>query len=380
MKRIFLLILLVSLVFLTGCWDKKILQNVNYVTALGIDFKDGQYTIYTQLIKFSTVSKESSAPGASTWVGVGKGPSVMLAMGDMYKVFQQKTEWAHVKAVILSENVLNSDLDKLREELMRFREIRYIPWVFGTNSDVQKILMAGGMFDMPSFETLLEKPEELYKQSSYFVPIRLQKFVYSIREPATTLLLPNLSLNDQQVRDQKEKKNMLEVKGSFAIYKNKSLGLFSDEQLLGLRWSNNKTYRSSVVLKTGDQVSAMIMIEQPKAKMQVRVIDDKPAVNLAIKVDGFVNVLNDALTENNLKTMVADQIKDEIVKSMNTGVSKGVDLLNVQENLYRKHLTEWKQLTKEQPFNARRIALDAIEVDVDITHSSSYTIEKIQNR
>ncbi len=67
--------------FLTGCWSKYEVQNMNYVTAVGIDYADGQYIIYAQLLDFSTVAKlegQQKSEQPPIWIGIGKGISVSV--------------------------------------------------------------------------------------------------------------------------------------------------------------------------------------------------------------------------------------------------------------------------------------------------------------
>ncbi|MFK9116608.1 hypothetical protein ACJEBK_06925 [Peribacillus frigoritolerans] len=52
--------------FLSGCWDEKTIQDFHYITAIGIDFKDGEYIVYTQLVDFAAVAKTEAKADASS--------------------------------------------------------------------------------------------------------------------------------------------------------------------------------------------------------------------------------------------------------------------------------------------------------------------------
>ncbi|WP_430103134.1 hypothetical protein [Paenibacillus validus] len=73
--------------FLTGCWSKYEVQNMNYVTAVGIDYADGQYIIYAQLLDFSTVAKlegQQKSEQPPVWIGRGKGISFTALKPHIY--------------------------------------------------------------------------------------------------------------------------------------------------------------------------------------------------------------------------------------------------------------------------------------------------------
>lgn len=89
-----IIVVLVCSLLLTGCWDLKAVQDMNIVTALGIDYKKDHYVVYVKLTDFSAVgTKEGSGDSkpASTWVGVGEGPTVLLAINDIYRSAQHHT-------------------------------------------------------------------------------------------------------------------------------------------------------------------------------------------------------------------------------------------------------------------------------------------------
>ncbi|MCY7482840.1 hypothetical protein M5X06_24220 [Paenibacillus alvei] len=57
-QRLWLLVSILSLVLpLAGCWDIKNVQDMNYVTALGIDYVNGKYIVYTNSLEFTNVAK-----------------------------------------------------------------------------------------------------------------------------------------------------------------------------------------------------------------------------------------------------------------------------------------------------------------------------------
>lgn len=136
MKRKFVLIAACMAVLLSGCWDAKEPQSVNFVTALGIDYVKGEYTIYAQVLAFGDISKqESSANTEETqvWIATGKGETISKALMSIYPASQQMTLWTHVKAIVFSKSLLNSNLSECLNSLLRSSELRYTPWVYGTD-------------------------------------------------------------------------------------------------------------------------------------------------------------------------------------------------------------------------------------------------------
>ncbi|SFK13254.1 hypothetical protein SAMN05518846_1099 [Brevibacillus centrosporus] len=72
--RIFVHSLLVLLFFLSGCGNSRDIQNLAYVTALGVDYVNGKYVSYVQVLNFSNIARSvDSVLGKPVpiWIGVG---------------------------------------------------------------------------------------------------------------------------------------------------------------------------------------------------------------------------------------------------------------------------------------------------------------------
>ena len=77
-KKITLIVSLTAVLLLSGCWDVTEPQRMYYVDGIGIDYKDGQYEIYMQIINFANVAKtEGPSPqGAQSEIGFAKGKTM----------------------------------------------------------------------------------------------------------------------------------------------------------------------------------------------------------------------------------------------------------------------------------------------------------------
>lgn len=112
MKQSKILIICFILLFQTGCWDEKEIGEVDYITTLGIDYKDENYIIYVQMLDFSNVAKQEvskvSQP-APLYIGKSSGKNINDAVYNLYLTTQQQVNWSHVGAIIYSESVLKKE-------------------------------------------------------------------------------------------------------------------------------------------------------------------------------------------------------------------------------------------------------------------------------
>src|SRR5690606_41300581 len=108
----------------------------NYATTVGIDYVDGQYTLYVQLLDFSTVAKlegQQKADQPPVWVGKGEGSSFTEAANDLYSTSQQRLNWGQISAILFSERLMKENkYGKEHEMYNGYVEIRYVAWQFIT--------------------------------------------------------------------------------------------------------------------------------------------------------------------------------------------------------------------------------------------------------
>ena len=178
MKMILRMILSVlSLALLSGCWDTKDIQDIQYISAMGIDYQNGQYVIYVQVTSFAGVAKQEGLEPKPTpvWVAKGRGDTLNEAMNDIYKRSNQYVYWAHVQLIIFSESLLKHGLVNVNDPILRFQQIRETTWLYGTDDSLEKILFVNSLFGS-SVQTSIFNPKDIYKLRSFVEPIRIQRF------------------------------------------------------------------------------------------------------------------------------------------------------------------------------------------------------------
>ncbi len=120
MKKIITLILLCFL--LTGCYDNIELNNLAIITGIGIDYKDDNFYLTYEILN-DIKTEENTA--MKSYVLSGQGKSISEAfINTNYKV-GKKPYYAHLKVVLLSENVIkNNELNKIVDYFLRDTNIR----------------------------------------------------------------------------------------------------------------------------------------------------------------------------------------------------------------------------------------------------------------
>lgn len=376
-----LALLLGAAVMLAGCWDIKTIQNLNYVTAIGFDYQDGKYVVYTQLLDFSNVAKqEGGASGkqqASIWVGKGKGDSVPEAIGQLYDSSQQPMFWGHVSSFVFTKAALKQGGEtEWIDAFIRFRETRYTQWVFGTTESIEEVLITKPFFNMSPMSSILHEPVENYRRVSLFEPVQLFRFIAELREPGRVALLPSLGIErDVWTKDGKSDPKLY-INGVFAVEREQDATWLDRRHLSGLRWLEPYTSHTPLGLSLQRQrESVQLTAQRPKSSVTLRFENNVPVADIDIRLTATIGELKEQPNMAVIRQTGEKTIEDEIRRTFEYAGDLGVDVYSLEHTLYHDYFRHWRDLTD----NGRRamppIRLGRIDVSLSIESSGMYTVK-----
>lgn len=365
-------ICLMFALLLTGCWDIKDVQDVNYLTSIGFDYADDQYIVYAQMLDFTDVAKmESGKPlqPIPVWVGKGKGDTPISAVNELYRTSQMRNFYGQIISVVVSDNVLKKGIHDFDELQHRYYEMRYTPWIFATKEPLDKVFTVTPFFNLSPLMSLLHQPQESYKQESVIAPITSREFVSDIHEPGKATLLPSLSISDRHWKKGGDPHSMLEMDGVFVLQDGKYRGRLTRENIPGLRWVEPQTQCSPLILRSGGKPQVALSLENPKVKIIPHVKGKEVTYTVDVKLSGNVNEIIQPMSERLMEEKAAELVQNEIKRTFEKGLEIHSDLLQLEHALYRQKNKDWKKIYAERDFKITTESLQEIKVSVKLNNA-----------
>ncbi|MGG1678500.1 Ger(x)C family spore germination C-terminal domain-containing protein [Neobacillus sp. NRS-1170] len=161
------------------------------------------------------------------------------------------------------------------------------------------------------------------------------------------------------------------INGAIIYHTGKKPRWMSSDDLLGLRWLEEKTTHTPLVLNddNGD-IKAILHFEHPNVRVKPKLSAKRePVYNLHIKVKGELTQLNVPMTAKKLEAEAEARIKAEIRSTYTAGLKSNVDVYHLEETMFRHRYADWKRLTNRKPFPFTKNSLIDIQVDVEITNT-----------
>jgi spore germination protein KC len=381
LRKSIIIILIFCLFSLTSCEnDIGEIENQNFATAIGVDYRDGEYFVYIQMLGLSAVAKSEGgqkAP-AEVYVSETKGKTFIDGFFKAYQTSQERFLWANVTAIVLSENVLKKGLGSVFDGLTRYYEFRPTPWVFGTKEPIEEILSTTGFFEQSPLNTILHSPERSYEQSSTIRPVKLNQFAREFFDPGCTTYIPSLTVDDTQWKKNNKKDGKLAIDGAFFLSNHKYKSYFPYEKIKGMRWLSSETVRASLLLPNEKDTEFITVLEDQMVKTLPEKEGDTYRFKILYLANGVVSnrIKNNTINVTAMEEFVKKGIISEVKELYHLGLEHDIDFLNLEHQLFRKDHAEWKKLSDQNPL-LREDSIKSIEVHITLEHAGAFKNRKI---
>lgn len=348
--RILVLVLAILSAVLTGCMDSNEPERMLYINGVGVDFKDGKYEVYVQLVSFAnTANSEQPVDigAAQAEVGHATGNTMDEALFELYHSVDQKLYWGHLSYIVASEDVMvKGKLSPVIDSFIRYKETRYQIWLYTTKDPVQDVLLVRPVFNKSITLSKLGDPKNSYEQESFIQPLNIRQLLIGLDEPSHEAMIPLISVNENWKSMQEPIKAPV-LSGVGVITPTSFKGFISGDKARGIQWMTNHTKRGQVTFKLDGGNYFTMIIDQVKVK--IKPITGKGEVKFDITVDlsATVSEMGKDITTDRIRKEIEKVVESEIKETYEDALEKDIDIYHLSEKLYRKNVKEWKKYHKD---------------------------------
>ncbi|MCL1694737.1 MULTISPECIES: Ger(x)C family spore germination protein [unclassified Lysinibacillus] len=367
-KLMTLMVSLTAVLLLSGCWDITEPQRMYYVDGIGIDFKDGQYEIYMQIINFANVAKsEGPTPQAApSEIGFAKGKTMEEAFFKLYRSIDQKVFWGHMTFLIFSEDALkNENAIPVIDSFLRHRETRYQILTFCTKDPIKDLLLVTPILNKSLTDSKLSNPMHTKELQTYVEPIDLRKLILNLNEPSHEANIPLMTINKNwETTDEPTKETALT--GFGVVSKDGFKGYLNDGAARGVQWMYTKKTRGDVTFKLNNKEKEFLTVDLEKLSTELKPIvkNNEVTFEVDVKLNATINGFKGKVSTDEIRKGIIRAVKKDIKNSYAEGLKLDVDVFRLSETLYRKNVKAWKKLQKDGKIPLTEDTLSKINITV----------------
>ncbi|MBD7984998.1 Ger(x)C family spore germination protein [Sporosarcina sp. Sa2YVA2] len=366
-----LILLLLALSMLSGCWDDNQPERMLYINGIAVDYKDGQFEVYAQIINFANIAKSDQPPGdqPQAEVGFAKGATMDEAFFELYHSVDQKIFWGHFSYLVVSEEVMNNvKLSPIIDSFIRYRETRYHIWVYTTKDPVQELLLVRPVLNKAITLSKLGDPENSFKQESFIEPVNIRKLIINMNEPSHEAFIPLIRV-EENWKSIKESIKAPIISGVGVVTPDGFKGFIEEDEVRGMQWMSNEVERGEVTFQTEDGNDITMNISNLKAKVDPIVETGIVRFDIEVKLDATISLIEGDVSVEEIEQGTEKEIEKQIKDTYEAALKKDIDIYRLSEQLYRKNLKAWKQYQKK----------GKVDLDEDSIRKLSITIVKLKS-
>ena len=343
-----LLLILITLTFLTGCYNYRELNDLAIVTAVSISKEKDNYNIAVQVVNPKKDQDTSSSNEPDFIVYKSKGETLQAAFESLVKESPKRMYKTQMQILIIDEKMAKNNIKEVFEYLARDPEIRNEFNVLIGKSD--NILETLTPLDNLSSQNILDSLKASSKYLGNTNLLTFNELLSDYQNEKTEMAIPVIKLTSQKNKDDKNTEKILEkttttpaiVLDNISIFKdNKLIGYLSTKETVSYNFINNNITLTNI--KKDYPNNKYIAYKILKSKSKLEVTPKKHTITLTIKGNAEINEATyniDLSKEKNIKKLeksLNKRLEKMITSSFNSTRKKYNSDIYGFEDLYYKN-------------------------------------------
>ncbi|EAX47253.1 spore germination B3 GerAC family protein [Thermosinus carboxydivorans Nor1] len=353
---------------LTGCWDRRELQDRNFVLAAAIDVADAghrsdqsaavtrtetfvqphgekRYRVSFQLMRFQAAEPEGKkAAAVRTYVISNTGQSIFEMLRDMLGQTSKGLFFEHIQTIVISEAaVKQAGLSPIIDLFRRDAEMRWRIVVYITPGEARPLVEykpptgePGGLF--------LARIAQLHPRNVHVGGARTDLgYITQMIDNKADVIIPRIELADKVVK----------VGGLAVFKKDKFVGYIDEYAVTGLKFIHGTEKSAVFSVNCPDHPGEVLVFElfNHDTKLEPHVVGDNIYFTLDIAMRGNIGEIQGTGhdTKNpehirKLELLFAEEVKRSVMYAKDVLQALGVDALRFSTKLKAHEPKVWKKI------------------------------------
>lgn len=382
-----LLVLLVPLL-LSGCWERRELNEMAFVLGMGLDKDKSGYRVTLQVVIPSAIASQATGGAGGEGVPVVVASFTVPTIYEMQRkymvVSSRNAYYGHIRVLVIGEELARAGIGETLDVLKRSREPRNDFYVMvAKNTTAEAVLKVLTPLNKLPASKLFDSLDKSHKISAKTVAVPMNRFIEVLMYEGINPVLTGVEISGNAREG--GKMGNLEAStplasthySNVAVFKkDKMLGWLDDYETIGYNYITDNVDRSTGPVIGDDGKPIIIEALETSTKRKVKIIDGKP--HIYIHVEAVCNV-EEVLSTDNLEaerviTQLERKSEQRIIYRMKTAVERinkryNVDIMGFGQLIYRKNPQAWAKLRREKGDNYLK--------SLPIHYKASVTINRI---
>ncbi|MCY9695447.1 Ger(x)C family spore germination protein [Paenibacillus alginolyticus] len=350
MKKILLiLIFCTSILLLTGCWDRKEINDISIVDGVSLDKKGELIELSAQIAiprAMGGGQHEGGGGGMLTMVRTGEGETITDALAKLQEKLPRRVFWGHTKVIVIGEKLAKNGIRKELDFFVRHPQPSFRSYAFISKGRAKDMLQLSPPLERSSSEVLRE-----LAISQNLMKVNLKDLLLMLIGDEGAAALPMIDISPPE-KGQKELQTIAYINRTAIFKKDKMIGDIDDYLTRGVLWIRNEIKNANMTVKpkgANGPISVMLLhsntelipkIEDGKWKMTVKILTENDLIQNASQL----NSMNPAFTKL-IEAELGEYLKRRIQLALQQVQNKKkADILGFAGVFHGKYPKEWNKV------------------------------------
>ncbi|PWU69723.1 Ger(x)C family spore germination protein [Gracilibacillus dipsosauri] len=365
-----------SLLLLTGCWDRLELTEVGIITALAIDKnpETGEYILSAQYLRPAALSAVAPSPVEPFIVITSKGTTVSELIRKADQNVGRNGFYAHNKVVIVSEEVAKDGLLNLFETFQRDKRVRSYVWVAVAKGTMARTFLEKKVKSIASVPANFLNSLFISAKTDAVTHNLLNFYKKSLKEGIDPVL-GVLSFDKAEELEEES----IKLTGGAVFQQDSFVGFLNETEAMAYNWvrteSTNKSQGTFKVPMDDGSIISLRLISK-KAKIIPTIKGEEPitfTIELNQETQLVEQVANRKFTSNQEVVEYVNKVKETTEKQVEEDIMRLVektqtelrsDILGFGETIHKKNPKVWHKIKENWQENYPNTK---VEVKVNVT-------------
>jgi len=381
LRRGFLLVIFIAALFVSGCWDRRELNELSIAVGMGLDLSESGIEVTAQVVNPGEVVARGGSTGYSTPVttlsAIDK--TTFEALRKLNTLAPRKIYTSHLRVLVIGERLARHGLNDVLDGVSRDREFRsdfYLIVAKGTTAkNVLSILTP--MEKIPANKMFITLGQS-HKYWAPTVKVQLDDFMSDEANPVKSMVLTGLEVvgNSEKGRTKRNESRST----PYALLNYSGVGLFKGGKLvdwLGEEESKGYNYIMDNVYNTAGHISCPggkelgVEVIRAKATKKGKVEGGRPEITVRLFVEENISEVRckiDLTKQQNivlLEQLGEDKLEGILMSVIRKAQANKADIFGFGEAVEDANPRAWKAMEDKWPEYFAKLDVK-VEVDVQI--------------
>ena len=352
-----LLLGVITVFLLTGCWNRIEVNDIAIVTAIGLDLVEENMIRLTLQVAIPTKLGPAGASSGggkdrSTFVISEKGVTVSEAYRKLQMKLSRRVFFSQSRVLLISESLARKGIFNIIDFYTRFHQPRMNSFIMFTEGAASEVIK-----NMPNLESVsAEETKELAKLS-VGLKVYVRDFLNMLLTDGLEPYAPQYKLTSVEVDTENESGKIQAINGAAVFKKDKLIGWMDETETRGILWLRNEIEGGVITIKVPkEKGGGNISLDIIRSKTKILPHHDHGQMKITVNVTSEMSAIENTSKLVLFNPKVIEEIQKNIEKEIKGRIQLVVnkaqkdfqsDIFGFGQAVYREYPKAWNTFYKK---------------------------------